>query len=389
MNDAERALRGEIIRTCLAMEESGINQGTSGNVSARWGDGLLITPSGLAYATMAPEDIIYLEMDGTAHGPHAPSSEWRFHRDIMRERTDVSAIVHAHPTYLTAISILNQDIPAVHYMIAAVGGPTVRCAKYATYGTGELSQNALAALEGRMGCMLGNHGVIACGATLGKALWLAGEMETLARQFVVASSIGKPVVLSDEEIANVIEKFKSYGPRRKDEPVAAPAAAPASEPVKAEAAPETAQPVAAAKAAAPKATSAPARKAAAKKTASPKTASKAAPSKAAAPKKKKTASEAAPSNGAASRPAATKAKPAASKRAAKAASEAPADAPAAAPAPAAKKPARARKSAAPQPAATDTSASAPAVADAASAGGSKATGKKPAARRPRAAKTGK
>ncbi len=237
MNDAERALRGEIIRTCLAMEERGINQGTSGNVSARWNDGLLITPSGLAYATMAPEDIIFLTMDGTAHGPHAPSTEWRFHLDIMRERADVDAIVHAHPPYLTGLSMLNKDIPAVHYMIAAVGGPSVRCAPYATYGTEELSRNALAALDGRMGCILANHGVIACGANLGKALWLAREMETLAQQYTIAVSVGTPVVLSDAEIANVIEKFKSYGPKRKDEaalkveaPAAAPEPAPAPEP---------------------------------------------------------------------------------------------------------------------------------------------------------------
>ena len=232
MNDAERALRGEIIRTCLAMEERGINQGTSGNVSARWNNGLLITPSGLAYATMAPEDIIFLEMDGTAHGPHNPSTEWRFHLDIMRARSDVEAIVHAHPPYLTGLSMLNRDIPAVHYMIAAVGGPSVRCAPYATYGTEELSRNALTALEGRMGCILANHGVIACGPNLGKALWLAREMETLAQQYTIAVSVGTPVVLSDEEIAHVTEKFKSYGPRRKDEgkPAIEPAAAATPEP---------------------------------------------------------------------------------------------------------------------------------------------------------------
>src|SRR5690606_23601827 len=110
--------RKDIIETCLAMDRRGINQGTSGNVSVRWGEGLLITPSGLDYETMAPEDIIFLSMDGTPHGPHAPSSEWRFHRDIMKARQDVSAIVHAHPVYCTALAITGQDLPAVHYMIA-------------------------------------------------------------------------------------------------------------------------------------------------------------------------------------------------------------------------------------------------------------------------------
>ena len=232
MNDAERALRSEIVRTCLAMEAKGINQGTSGNVSARWQDGLLVTPSGLAYATMAPEDIIYLDMDGTPHGPHKPSSEWRFHRDIMAERDDVHAICHAHPPYLTGLAILGNDIPAVHYMIAAVGGPTIRCAPYATYGTEELSQNALAALEDRLGCILANHGSIACGPSLSRALWLAVEMETLAKQYVIARQTGEPVVLSDEEIADVIERFKGYGPRRKDEGDTPTAPTPAAPPAK-------------------------------------------------------------------------------------------------------------------------------------------------------------
>ncbi|MCQ0986120.1 class II aldolase/adducin family protein [Jiella marina] len=217
MDDAERALRGDIVRACQTMDRRGINQGTSGNISVRWKDGLLITPSGLAYDTMAPEDIIFLDMDGTATGPHNPSSEWRFHRDILRDRSNFNAVVHAHPTYCTAVSITNRDVPAVHYMIAAAGGPTVRCAPYATFGTEELSANALAALEGRSACLLANHGLIACGPSLAKATWLAEEMETLCKQYAVALQIGKPVVLSDEEIAHVKEKFKGYGPKRKDQ----------------------------------------------------------------------------------------------------------------------------------------------------------------------------
>ena len=216
MNDAEYALRKEIIATCFAMEQKGINQGTSGNVSVRWGEGLLITASGVAYETMAPEDIVYLEMDGTPHGPHSPSSEWRFHRDIMRERPDVQAIVHAHPVYCTAQAITGQDIPAVHYMIAAAGGATIRCAPYATFGTDELSRGAITALDGRLACLLANHGLIACGPNLRKALWLAVEVEILARQYALSRQLGSPVVLPDEEIARVIEKFKTgYGPKAK------------------------------------------------------------------------------------------------------------------------------------------------------------------------------
>jgi L-fuculose-phosphate aldolase len=216
MNDAEYGLRKEIIAICFEMERKGINQGTSGNVSARWNEGLLITPSGLPYETMSPEDIIYLEMDGTPYGPYSPSSEWRFHRDILRARQDVQAIVHAHPAYCTAHAITGRDIPAVHYMIAAAGGSTVRCAPYATFGTDELSEAAVKALEGRLACLLANHGLIACGPSLRKALWLANEVEMLAKQYSLSLQVGNPVVLSDEEMARVIEKFRTgYGPKGK------------------------------------------------------------------------------------------------------------------------------------------------------------------------------
>jgi L-fuculose-phosphate aldolase len=212
MNDAEYALRKEIVATCLAMDARGINQGTSGNISVRWEKGLLITPSGLAYETMAPEDIIFLGMDGTPRGPHNPSTEWRFHRDIMKARKDVNAIVHAQPIHCTAMAMTRQDIPAVHYMIAAAGGPSVRCAPYATYGTEELSKAALGALKGRLACLLANHGAIACGTNLRKAFWLMSELEVLARQFIMARQAGAPVVLPNDEISRVVEKFKSYGP---------------------------------------------------------------------------------------------------------------------------------------------------------------------------------
>ncbi|MPZ12624.1 MAG: L-fuculose-phosphate aldolase [Kiloniellaceae bacterium] len=216
MQDAEYALRKEIIDTCRKMNALGINQGTSGNVSARWEKGMLVTPSGIDYDSIAPDDIVYMKMDGSYDHPLVPSSEWRFHRDILKKRKDVNAVVHAHPTYCTAISMTGRDIPAVHYMIAAAGGPTVRCARYETFGTEELSHNAVKALRGRMCCLLGNHGMIACGVTLKKALWLANELETLARQYTVALQLGAALnVLPDDEIEVVVEKFKTYGPRPK------------------------------------------------------------------------------------------------------------------------------------------------------------------------------
>jgi L-fuculose-phosphate aldolase len=209
----EFAIRRSIVESCRAMNALGINQGTSGNISVRWKDGLLLTPSGLPYHEMTPDDVVHLRMDGTCDHPLAPSSEWRLHRDIVESRKDVGAIVHAHPTYCTAFAICGQDIPAVHYMIAAAGGPTVRCGPYVTYGTPELSEVALAALEDRTCCLLANHGMIATGADLGKAMWLAVELETLCRQYAVALQVGKPLVLSDAEIARTVEQFKTYGPR--------------------------------------------------------------------------------------------------------------------------------------------------------------------------------
>ena len=218
MTKEEQKLRRAIIDACLAMNATGINQGTSGNVSARCGGAMLITPSGLPYEEMKPADIVAMPLTGKYggyEGKRAPSSEWRFHLDIMRARAEVGAVVHTHSTYATTLAICGQEIPAVHYMIAAAGGPTIRVAPYATYGTEELSQHALEALEGRTACLLANHGVIATGPTLQRALWLAGEVETLAKQYVLARGLGKPTVLPDDEIAVVVEKFKSYGPGAK------------------------------------------------------------------------------------------------------------------------------------------------------------------------------
>ena len=213
---AEPALRREIVETCRAMNALGINQGTSGNVSARCSERLLITPSGLPYAEMTPEDIVAMPLDrddGSYEGALAPSSEWRFHLDITRARPEIGAVVHTHSTYATALAICGRELPAVHYMIAAAGGPTIRVAPYATYGTAELSAHALQALEGRSACLLANHGVIATGPSLQRALWLAGEVETLAKQYALACSLGEPCILPDDEIARVVEKFRSYGPR--------------------------------------------------------------------------------------------------------------------------------------------------------------------------------
>lgn len=211
----EQNLRKEIISTCLKMIELGINQGTSGNVSCRWKKGMLITPSGIPYDQLRAKDIIYVNFtDNTSKGPHKPSSEWRFHRDILADRQDINAVVHNHSNYATAMAIQRLDIPAIHYMIAAAGGMKISCADYATFGTQELSNNALAALDNRLACLLAHHGVIALGVTIAKALWLAIEVETLAKQYSVASQYGKVKIIPDKEMKKVIKAFKSYGPKK-------------------------------------------------------------------------------------------------------------------------------------------------------------------------------
>jgi L-fuculose-phosphate aldolase len=193
------------------MNAMGINQGTAGNISARWNDGFLITPSGVPYDEMEPHQIIFMRFDGSKEGIYNPSSEWRFHRDILASRKEINAVVHTHSLCATTLAIMGLDIPALHYMITISGGDSIRCAEYATYGTQELSDNALKALEGRTACLLARHGVIATGPSLAKALWLAKEVEVLAFQYLHALQIGKPTVLPAEEVNRVLEKVKTYG----------------------------------------------------------------------------------------------------------------------------------------------------------------------------------
>ncbi|HET6470125.1 MAG TPA: class II aldolase/adducin family protein [Geminicoccaceae bacterium] len=217
MQDEERALREAIVGYCREMNATGLNQGTSGNISARSGGWMLVTPSGVPYETMRPEDIARMPVAGeygTWEGPLTPSTEWRFHLDIMRERPEVGAIVHTHSTYATTLAICRREIPACHYMIAAAGGPSIRVASYATYGTKELSLNVLEAMRDRTCCLLANHGMIATGPSLMKAMWLAVELETIARQYYLALAMGGPVLLPDAEIAKVVEAFANYGPRK-------------------------------------------------------------------------------------------------------------------------------------------------------------------------------
>ena len=203
--------RKEIIKACHEMERLGLTRGSSGNISARTESGFLITPSGMPPSRMAMEDIVHMDMQGVPNGRRKPSSEWRFHRDIYAARPDIEAVVHSHPPFGIALASHGRGIPAFHYMVAMAGGTDIRCAPYATYGTQELSDHAVKALEGRYACLLANHGMIAAGRDLDRALALMIEVESLAEGYWRALQIGEPVILSDEEMAVVIEKFKSYG----------------------------------------------------------------------------------------------------------------------------------------------------------------------------------
>lgn len=227
----ETALRAELVREARRLVPLGLTQGTSGNLSVRCGARMLITPSAIPYEDLTPELICAMPLDdpeGSWEGPRKPSSEWRFHRDILRARPDVNAVVHAHSPFATVLSIARRDIPAVHYMIAGFGGPTIRCGGYALFGTQALSDRVLEAMEGRNGCLMANHGMIAAGPSLARAMWLAVELETLAMQHFRVLQIGGGAVLTDAEVAEAAAMFAGYGAAAPQAEASRPSTAPAS-----------------------------------------------------------------------------------------------------------------------------------------------------------------
>jgi len=209
-------LRKKVIETCRAMNAARINQGTSGNVSVRTDEGFLITASGIPYADMEPEHVVEMDLDAGYRGDYLPSSEWRMHQDIFKARPEAGAIVHTHSLYATALATLRKDIPAFHYMIAVTGGTSLRVSDYAEFGTQALSDTMLKAMKDRTACLLANHGQIAFGPNLDKALWLAVEIETLCHQYWAALQAGTPVLLNDEQMKSVLQRFKTYGKQPKD-----------------------------------------------------------------------------------------------------------------------------------------------------------------------------
>ena len=204
-------LRTQLISTARAMQPAGLNRGTAGNVSVRSGEGFYITPTGMAYEALRDDDIPLMGLDGSHVGSRKPSSEWRFHRDLYASRPEVGAVLHAHSPFAVSLACLRLGIPAFHYMIARFGGDSIRCARYAIFGSEALSTAAMAAMDGRKGCLLANHGMLVAGRDLAEALALAIELEELCEQYWRASQLGSPVLLSAAEMAEVLDKFKGYG----------------------------------------------------------------------------------------------------------------------------------------------------------------------------------
>jgi len=214
----ESGLRAALAETARQTASVGLNKEASGNASVRMGEGFLITPSGLPNDTLKPDQMVAVGIDGQSSGSLKPSSEWRIHRDIYRARPEVQAVVHAHSPHAVSLACLRRGLPPFHYMVAAAGGKDIRCATYATFGTQALSDAVLAALQARRACLMANHGLVAVGASLDAALSLAVEVEDLCAQFWRASLMGAPVLLSDAEMNEVLERFRHYGQRGTDQP---------------------------------------------------------------------------------------------------------------------------------------------------------------------------
>ena len=201
----------QIIKYANMLNSEKLSTLRSGNVSLRYKNGFLITPSGVKYSSLKVDDIVFVSLDGKFdETKNKPSSEWRFHKDIYSSKNEANAIVHAHSTHATAVSAHNKDVPAFHYMVALAGGNDLKCAKYATFGTQELSDNIIEALENRKACLMSNHGQVAYGDNLNSAFELAEEVENICHQYINAIKIGEPKILSSSEMDVILEKVKNY-----------------------------------------------------------------------------------------------------------------------------------------------------------------------------------
>lgn len=211
MNMSSQDLRQSLIDASLDADIERINVGTTGNMSIRIDSGMLITPSGIPSRKLEPDTIVAMDLDGQWSGNVKPSSEWALHAAIYKARPEVQAVVHAHPDHCVALSCARIGLPAFHYMIAGFGGDDVRCSRYATFGSPELADVTVEALENRTACLLANHGMVTVGSTLAEAYGRALKLETLARQYMLCRSFAEPVLLNDKELVDVKQRYKTYG----------------------------------------------------------------------------------------------------------------------------------------------------------------------------------
>ena len=212
----EADLRRQIVETVALFEDMGLNHGSSGNISLRQGDRILITPAGARASNLTPEGVVAIDIAGQALDDDAavPSTEWRIHTEIYRDRPEIAAVVHSHADHCVALSCLQRPIPPFHYMIASFGGNLIPCARYEPFGSDALALAVVEAIRGHMGCLMASHGMVALGRTLDQARDLTIKLETLARQYILASQVGRPVLLTEEELAEVHRRYPYYGRSR-------------------------------------------------------------------------------------------------------------------------------------------------------------------------------
>lgn len=205
-----KAEREQLLGIMQKLLQCGLNRGTSGNASVRVKNGLLLTPTGMDVEDMIASDMVFMNEDGEYEGDRKPTSEWMFHLDIMKQRPEIGAVIHTHSMFATTLACLRKDVPPFHYMIAASGGDSIRCAQYSLFGSAALSESALKALEGRRACLLANHGMIALGEDIKQAFDVAVEVEALCEQYLRALQVGEPAILSEAEMREVFAQFKGY-----------------------------------------------------------------------------------------------------------------------------------------------------------------------------------
>ena len=209
--EAEGAARQSIVDAARRLDALGLNRGSTGNISLRCGSGMLITPTGMSADESGPDELVWLGFDGSRRGRLKPSSEWHLHQALYEARPELNAVVHTHATHATALACLRRDLPAFHYMVAVAGGDSVRCAPYRLFGTEALSQVALQAMQGRKACLLATHGLLSAGSSLREAMKITVEIESLCQTYLAALAAGDPVLLGPDEMAAVLDRFRSYG----------------------------------------------------------------------------------------------------------------------------------------------------------------------------------